>query len=281
MWSDGDRRAPHKPLLLLYALAKCSRGEKRLFSFKEADKPLQGLLIDYGHASKYPHSLYPFWYLKNDGLWEHKNVENIQFRKGKPEPRKSALIECNVHGGFKEEIYDVLLSDKKLITELASLVLEKNFPESIHEDLIQAVGLQLDTHDKKTRRDPDFRNKILTAYEHRCCICSYNIQINNTDVGLEAAHIKWHQAGGPDIESNGLALCSLHHKLFDRGVLTVSNDQKILVSQKAHGYQGVKAHLLDFHDKEINQPQSTAYCPDKQYLDWHFNEVFCGPPRDN
>jgi putative restriction endonuclease len=26
------------------------------------------------------------------------------------------------------------------------------------------------------------------------------------NVALEAAHIKWHQAGGPDEESNGLAL---------------------------------------------------------------------------
>jgi putative restriction endonuclease len=41
-------------------------------------------------------------------------------------------------------------------------------------------------------------------------------------LGLEAAHIKWFQAGGPDIEANGLAMCSLHHKLFDLGVFTIA-----------------------------------------------------------
>src|SRR5436189_6378643 len=36
------------------------------------------------------------------------------------------------------------------------------------------------------------------------------------------AHIRWHQAGGPDIENNGLALCVLHHKTFDLGAFTLS-----------------------------------------------------------
>ena len=35
------------------------------------------------------------------------------------------------------------------------------------------------------------------------------------------------QAGGPDHESNGLALSSLHHKLFDMGVFTVLADLRI------------------------------------------------------
>ena len=39
-------------------------------------------------------------------------------------------------------------------------------------------------------------------------------------LGLEAAHIKWFQARGPDVVQNGLALCSLHHKIFDLGANT-------------------------------------------------------------
>ena len=41
--------------------------------------------------------------------------------------------------------------------------------------------------------------------------------LDQETLGIEAAHIKWHQAGGPDTEDNGLALCTLHHKRFDRG----------------------------------------------------------------
>lgn len=38
-------------------------------------------------------------------------------------------------------------------------------------------------------------------------------------MGLEAAHVQWHSQNGSDDVSNGLALCSLHHTLFDLGVL--------------------------------------------------------------
>jgi putative restriction endonuclease len=54
-------------------------------------------------------------------------------------------------------------------------------------------------------------------------------------LGIEAAHIMWHQAGGPATIQNGLALCILHHKLFDRGVFTFSEDRMVQVSELAHG----------------------------------------------
>ena len=34
-------------------------------------------------------------------------------------------------------------------------------------------------------------------------------------VGIEAAHIRWHSQQGPDEITNALALCALHHTLFD------------------------------------------------------------------
>jgi HNH endonuclease len=43
-------------------------------------------------------------------------------------------------------------------------------------------------------------------------------QFNGVSVGIEAAHVQWFNFGGPDSLDNGLALCSLHHKLFDVGV---------------------------------------------------------------
>src|SRR5437588_7846441 len=54
----------------------------------------------------------------------------------------------------------------------------------------------------------------------------------SVSVGLDAAHIRWHQAGGPDREGNGLALCVLHHKLFDLGAFTVSPSGLLLVSDQ-------------------------------------------------
>jgi predicted restriction endonuclease len=50
-----------------------------------------------------------------------------------------------------------------------------------------------------------------------------------------AAHIRWHLAHGPDVECNWLALCVLHHKLFDLGAFTLSQDGMLVVSELANG----------------------------------------------
>lgn len=47
-------------------------------------------------------------------------------------------------------------------------------------------------------------------------------------VALEAAHMKLHQARGPDREVTGLALCSLHHKVNDRAAFTLSKSWRFL-----------------------------------------------------
>ena len=99
-------------------------------------------------------------------------------------------------------------------------------------------------------------------------------------MALEAAHIKWHQAGGPDEEVNGLALCSLHHKLFDRGAFTLSNELEILVSEDAHGTAGFQEWLMRFHGEKLNFPQRQIYYPNEDYTNWHVKEVFQGEYRE-
>ncbi|MFW6372623.1 MAG: HNH endonuclease, partial [Thermodesulfobacteriota bacterium] len=99
-------------------------------------------------------------------------------------------------------------------------------------------------------------------------------------VALEAAHIKWHQAGGPDTEINGLALCSLHHKLFDRGAFTLSDNLEIMVSDRANGREGFREWLLRFHGTRIHSPQRATYVPNSDFRIWHVREVFKGSFRD-
>jgi putative restriction endonuclease len=48
VWKRGAERAPHKPLLLLYALGRCSRGEERETPFREVDEQLSMLLAECG-----------------------------------------------------------------------------------------------------------------------------------------------------------------------------------------------------------------------------------------
>jgi putative restriction endonuclease len=94
----------------------------------------------------------------------------------------------------------------------------------------------------------------------------------------DAAYIRWHQAGGPDVEGNGLALCVLHHKSFDLGAFTVANGV-VLVSDQANRTTGFKETLLAYHGRPIRPPQRPDWRPEPDHLEWHGREVFKGEAR--
>ena len=99
-------------------------------------------------------------------------------------------------------------------------------------------------------------------------------------LGVEAAHIKWHQAGGPDVVSNGLCLCVLHHRVFDRGAIGISTAGRLLVSEEVHGSRGLEEWLLRFEGKPLGKPQRTDYNPKPEFVAWHLHEVFRAPARE-
>ena len=280
MWQKGGVRAPHKPLLVLYAIGKLQRGEGRLIPFADVDRDLKKLLIEFGPTRKSYHPEYPFWRLRNDGIWELQNAEKVVKRKSSTDAKKSELLRHNVKGGFTEEVYEQISGNSSLMKQIVADLLDENFPTSIHEDILQAVGIDFDEKVAVLKkRDAQFRDKVLRAYEYRCAVCGYNVRLGDSLVGLEAAHIKWHQAGGPDAEINGVALCALHHRLFDRGAFTLSDAMKIEVSERAHGSTGFDEWLMAFHRKELRPPQRLTYYPEPKFIAWHVREVFQAPAR--
>ena len=169
VWKRGAERAPHKPLLLLYALGKCQRGEPRAIPYTEVDPVLQRLLRAFGPPRKSYHSEYPFWRLQQDGIWELQGAEHVVPRQSNNDAKKSELLKYEVSGGFPTSIYAVLRDHPRLLVEIASDLLVRNFPESIHEDILDAVGLtlQVETITRATR-DPQFRVRVLTVYGYTC-----------------------------------------------------------------------------------------------------------------
>jgi putative restriction endonuclease len=280
VWRRNGERAPHKPLLLLLALGALSRGKPRLLPYSEIDKPLQNLLRAFGPPRKSFHSEYPFWRLQNDGVWELANSEHVEKRRGNSDAKKSELLKYSVSGGFKQDVYQALASDRNLLRTAASQLLESTFPDSYHEDILSAVGLD-DAFESSIRRkrDPKFRELVLMAYEYQCAVCGLDLRLGGRELGLEAAHIKWHQAGGPDTANNGLALCSLHHKLLDRGAIGITNDLRIQVSQLTTGNSGFLNWVMPYHGAYIRTPQISDYVLNREFVDWHSCEVFRAPAR--
>ena len=281
IWKRGEQRAPHKPLLLLYALGRLVNADQRLIPYSDVARDLRSLLLEFGPERKACPPEYPFWRLQNDGIWELTNIEHVETRQGHTDGKKSELLKYGVTGGFTPEVFDLLQRRPSLVSELAIEILSQHFPPTVFGDILDAVGLEIQFEQTlRRKRDPGFRERILVAYEYRCAVCGYDLRMGSQHVALEAAHIKWHQAGGPDVETNGLALCSMHHKLFDRGAFTVNDELSLCVSQKANGTVGLSEWLTLFHVRPLRSSQSQSGRPSTEFLDWHRHEVFHGPGRE-
>lgn len=286
VWQRGDRRAVHKPLLVLFALARVGAGETALMDWNDAEPRLKALLEEFGPDGSGSSRHHPFWHLQTDGLWQLEGPPSILVRPPSATPTLGELRANHVRGGFPPALRRALLRDPQLVATITRRIVDAHFPESIRPDVLAAVGLPADltdttlTQEQVRRRDPAFREKVLLAYQYRCCVCGHDLRLGRQTIGLEAAHIKWFQARGPDVVPNGIALCSLHHKVFDLGAFTILPDSyQMIFSQHLNGSDDSAGKILAYHGANLILPQSREYLPQPEFLDWHKREVFKRPER--
>jgi len=79
---------------------------------------------------------------------------------------------------------------------------------------------------KKKIRNNSFKSRILTSYSNRCAFCSVQLKL------IDAAHIVPVQYDGTDETSNGIALCALHHRAYDKNLVTFNEEYQILYNEK-------------------------------------------------
>lgn len=278
-WRRGGERAVHKPLLILLMLGRLRDADTRMVPFTDIEEPLRDLLTHFG-PPRPAHPEYPFWHLQTDGLWE---AIGDAATGRKPAATPSLRASRTLQGGFAPAVWDILRQDPDTVGEVARRLLTAHFPPSLHEDILDRVGLAFEalTVPAPTRRDPRFRVEVLRAYEYQCAVCGFNGRLDTTPVAIDAAHIRWWAAGGPDDLGNGVALCVLHHKAFDLGAIGLSVDLRILVSRAFHGGDRTVEFVHRFAGAPLRRPQPGLPLPQEQYRGWHEREVFRGPPREH
>jgi putative restriction endonuclease len=284
-WAQNGKRAPHKPLLLLYALGRFQADGGTPIRFLDAEQPLSLLLGEFGPPNP-TNPGYPFHHLVSDGLW------HVSTRDGTTSPGSTlrALRESDATGQLDSALVKALNDDSHLLTQLARTILDANFEPSLHPDLCAATGLDLEAAELSTvhepaakrrhRRSADFRREVLTAYEFQCAFCGFDGMLTGSAVALDAAHIRWWAFDGPDTIANGICLCVLHHKLFHKGVLGLSKERTVTVSTHFISRSAAaRDHVLNLLDAPARPPQARYPAAESLHVDWHRSEVFRGPTR--
>ena len=113
-----------------------------------------------------------------------------------------------------------------------------------------------------------FRGRVLPAYAHQCTIC----RLKETRL-LDAAHIvsDADEAGEPTV-TNGLSLCSIHHRAFDEDLVGVSPDYVVEVHPRLRDEEDgpMLALLQGAQGESILVPRRTALRPDRELLAQRF-----------
>ncbi|THA59607.1 restriction endonuclease [Streptomyces sp. A0958] len=280
-WTRSGARAPHKPLLVLYALARFQQDAADELRYSAVEGDLKRLLAEYGPANPTTPA-YPFHHLVSDGVWEVRTDRGA----GSPGTGVRELRATGATGRLAPELRSALRREPSLLGRMARVLLDLNFPPSLHDELCETVGLELQRAETvevsavRRRRDRRMRELVLTAYEYRCAFCGYDGRIGAVPVGLEAAHVRWWAFGGPDDVENGLCLCSLHHKLLDKGVLGVGEGHRILVSQSFVGHSAAAGeHVVALAGRPLIGPQPGVRPIAPDHRAWHASQVFHGSPR--
>jgi putative restriction endonuclease len=121
-------------------------------------------------------------------------------------------------------------------------------------------------------RDRVFRRIVLQAYDQRCAITGLKLINGGGRAEVEAAHIRPVEANGPDTLTNGMALSGTMHWMFDRGLISLSDELDILVSRQVNDPDGVRA-MFNRTGKAI-VPRRPSQRPHPRFLEWHRENRF-------
>ena len=122
-------------------------------------------------------------------------------------------------------------------------------------------------------RDANFRRQICDAYDNRCAVTGLRMVNGGGKAEVQAAHILPVASGGPDVVQNGLALSGTVHWLFDRHLISLTDDYRLLVSHNKvpSELRSLFAQQLD----RIHLPQDPKLWPHPGYVAKH-REAFSG-----
>ena len=127
--------------------------------------------------------------------------------------------------------------------------------------------------DRITRQrlhQPEFRARVLRAYDERCAVC-----VLKKVPLLDAAHITADSADeGTPVVTNGLTLCKIHHSAYDENILGISPDYVVHINEEV--LAEVDGPMLNYGLQKMDQrelwiPRRGQEQPDRERLSARFD----------
>jgi putative restriction endonuclease len=281
--ATGDP-APHKPLLLLTVLELAEQGHLPdnllALSPELAFRFFTYWTVVSRRRKQKPDIRLPFHYLQSDGFWTSLGGD------GKPSTHcrqthfaelTADFVACARTPSWRERARRVLAAtyfkpdEQVALFELLGLPVPSDW--EIKRDLEAAT-----TKDAEWRgREARFRIKIVAAYNYTCALTGYRLTTVTAGSIVDAAHIHQFADSRNNDPRNGIALSKNAHWLFDQGLWSVEDDNRIIVATgKFTEDSPDQKGLMQYGGQLIRLPKNPDFWPSPIHLAWHRKKKFLG-----
>lgn len=116
-----------------------------------------------------------------------------------------------------------------------------------------------------------FRRAVLSSYRGRCCMSG----LSDSRLLIASHIVPWSSDKQNRLNpSNGLCLSAIHDRAFDKGLMTLSDDLKIVISEDLKRCDDifVKQVLMPLNGRTIESPE--RFAPQIEFLSWHRSSIF-------
>jgi putative restriction endonuclease len=140
-------------------------------------------------------------------------------------------------------------------------------PSESEMSVIPEERRRLITKISRLARDSDFRRKVTVAYDRKCCVTGLQLRL------VDAAHIlPVGTEGSTDDVTNGLCLSPTFHRAYDRGLIFLTDDLRMLINEKIKDNLielGLGGGLSEFEShlgREVFLPPDRRQWPSESYI---------------
>lgn len=191
------------------------------------------------------------------------------------ESLKMRNIKGASHGSrLEKEIWDEYYKDpEQIIYESEKLLFEYNlFIDVENKDTVyikkHLLGHDVTRNVKCRVNQNFFRSMVLATYENRCWISG----ICNSKLLIAGHIIPWSVNAKERLNpSNGICLNALFDKAFDTGLITITPDYVVVISECLLK-NNCKGYFSQFNHMQLKAPR--RFLPNKEFLSYHNKKIF-------
>ena len=249
---------------------KKARGYFAIAKVKEiiSDSQNEGMFLAIIEKGSYLDFGDPVQFSENGEVIEQGLLNN----QGKISGRSQAAVRTISAPDFTRILDNGLFQDDNFLPRAANQSVNFGFHEDQAPFEVYSSRVRVEQLTNRAIRDRNFRKTVLKAYEERCAITGLRLINGGGRAEVEAAHIRPVEHKGPDIVSNGIALSGTAHWMFDRGLVGLSNELKILVSRHTNDPSAVRAMINQ--TGHLIAPERAFQRPRNEFINWHRQNCF-------